>query len=196
MTALSSQPHRLLTVADYLALGEDPDGVRYELQEGNLIVSPKPVPEHQIALNELMYQLRDHVPADLRPVVDVDVDLRLVPPAAPGTVRAPDIVVVTRAGLARRRHEGGVLRADEIRVAIEIVSPGSRRVDKVFKRSEYADAGIPHYWVVDLGEPDERISLTAHHLAGEFGYMDPGPVVGTFTTTEPFPVRIDLDALV
>ena len=149
-----------------------------------------------------MYQLRDQVPADLRRVLDVDVDLQLVPPTGPGTVRAPDIVVVTRAGLARRRQEGGVLRADEIRLAIEIVSPGSRRVDKVFKHSEYADAGIPHCWIVDLGEPGEpgepgeRITLTAHHLAGPFGYRDPGPVVGTFATTEPFPVRIDLDALV
>jgi Uma2 family endonuclease len=64
------------------------------------------------------------------------------------------------------------------------------------KRDEYADAGIPHYWVVDLGEPGERPQLTAHHLAGEFGYADAGPVAGTFTATEPFPVRVDLDALV
>jgi hypothetical protein len=36
----------------------------------------------------------------------------------------------------------------------------------------------------------------AHHLAGAFGYADAGPVSGTFTATEPFPIRIDLDALV
>ena len=87
------------------------------------------------------------------------------------------------------------MRAREVRLAIEVVSPGSRRVDKVFKHSEYADAGIPHYWVVDLGEPGDRIALTAHHLAGAFGYADAGPVVGTFTATEPFPVELDLDAL-
>ena len=28
----------------------------------------------------------------------------------------------------------------------------------MFKHSEYADAGIPHYWVVDLGEPGDRPS--------------------------------------
>lgn len=45
MTALPLPPQRLpLTVADYVALGEDPDGVRYELQEGNLVMSPKPAP--------------------------------------------------------------------------------------------------------------------------------------------------------
>ena len=196
MTALPAQPPRLLTVADYLALGEDPDGVCQELQEGNVVVSPKPVPEHQIATQQLVVQLSDQVPDGLRAIFDVDVDLQLVPPTGPGTVRAPDVVVVTRTGLARRRREGGVLRAEEVRLAVEIVSPGSRRVDKVFKHSEYADAGIPHYWVVDLGKPGERVTLTAHHLAEPFGYMDPGPVAGTFATTEPFPVRIDLDALV
>jgi hypothetical protein len=85
--------------------------------------------------------------------------------------------------------------------AVEVISPGSGRLDTIVKRDEYADAGIPHYWVVDLGEPGDRPQLTAHHLAGESGsvdrpWADAGPVAGTFTATEPFPVRIDLDALV
>ena len=79
---------------------------------------------------------------------------------------------------------------------MEVISLGSERMDRVVKRDEYADAGIPHYWVVDLGEPGDRITLTAHHLAGEFGYADVGPVSGVFAATEPFPVRIDLDVLV
>jgi Uma2 family endonuclease len=81
-------------------------------------------------------------------------------------------------------------------VAIEVLSPGSVRVDRVLKNSEYGDAGVPYYWLVDLGEKGERPQLTAFHLGGEFGYVGAGAVSGTFTTTEPFPVRIDLDALV
>jgi Uma2 family endonuclease len=185
-----------LTVADYVDLGEDPDGVRYELQEGNLVMSPSPVPEHQIAFMRLARPLEDWLPSNLVLVPDVDIDLQLGPPTRPGTVRRPDLVVVTRAGLARRRSEGGVIRASEVVIAVEVISLGSERMDRVVKRDEYADAGIPHYWVVDLGEPGDRISLTAHHLAGEFGYADGGPVSGTFAATEPFPVRIDLDALV
>lgn len=197
MTALPLPPQRLpLTVADYVALGEDPDGVRFELQEGNLVMSPKPVPEHQIVVQELVVQLRGQLPDDVRAIFEFDVDLQFVQPSGPGTVRAPDIVVVTRSGLARRRTHGGILHAPEVRLVVEVVSPGSRRLDTVVKRSEYADAGIPYYWIVDLGGPGERMRLTAHHLAGEFGYMDGGSVVGVFATTEPFPVRIDLDALV
>ena len=60
------------------------------------------------------------------------------------------------------------------------------------KHDEYADAGIPHHWIVDITEP---VSLVACHQAGELGYMDAAAVTGTFTTDVPFPVKIDLDAL-
>jgi Uma2 family endonuclease len=197
MTALPLPPPRRLplTVADYIGLGEDPEGVRYELQEGNLVMAPSPVPEHQMAVLRLARQLDGHLPEDVDLVPDVDVDLRLVPQAQPGTVRRPDLIAVTREGLARRRGEGGVLRASEVVLAVEIVSLGSERTDHTIKRAEYADAGIPHYWVVDLGEPGDRPQLTAYHLAGEFGYSTAGPVAGAIAVAEPFPVRIDLDAL-
>ena len=118
------------------------------------------------------------------------------PRTDPARSVALDLVVVTRAEFERREREGGILRASEILLAAEVVSLGSERTDRLIKHTEYADAGIPHYWVVDLGEPGDRPQLTAHHLAGEFGYADTGSVVGTFTATEPFPVRVDLDALV
>ena len=103
---------------------------------------------------------------------------------------------MTATGFERREREGGVLRASELVLAIEVVSLGSRRMDRVVKYHEYADAGVPHYWVVDLGGPGDRPDLIAHHLAGAFGYADAGPVRGVFTATEPFAVGIDLDALV
>ena len=200
MTALPLQPQPqrrpLLTVPEYAALPEDGDGVTHELVEGNLVMSPRPIGVHQLCIQELLYQLRGHVPALLLAVNEVDVDLGLVPPTQPGFVRVPDVVVVPKEALHRQRREGGLFHASEVTLAVEVISPGSRRLDTVVKRDEYADAGIPHYWIVDLGEPGDRPQLTAHHLAGEFGYADPGAVTGTFTATEPFPVRIDLDALV
>ena len=44
-------------------------------------------------------------------------------------------------------------------------------------------------------DPAEPVSLLACHQAGEFGYADDGAVTGAFTTSDPFPVEIDLDAL-
>ncbi|MDN5913878.1 MAG: hypothetical protein L0I76_01955 [Pseudonocardia sp.] len=64
--------------------------------------------------------------------------------------------------------------------------------DHVTKRGEYVDAGIGHYWIIDLTEP---VSMLACHLAGEFGYADSGAVTGTFAATAPFAVTLDLDAL-
>lgn len=84
-----------------------------------------------------------------------------------------------------RRHRDVVL-------AVEIISPGSRRMDTVVKQGEYADAGIPHYWVVDI---DGDVSLTACHLAVEFGYVSAVPRTGIFTAEEPFPVHPDLGEL-
>jgi Uma2 family endonuclease len=102
------------------------------------------------------------------------------------------VVVVHREAIERIDRDGDVLRASDVVVAVEILLPGSRRMDHVLKRAEYADAGIPHYWIIDLDEP---VSLIACYLAGEFGHVDGGAVSGVFRTTDPFPVEVDLDAL-
>jgi Uma2 family endonuclease len=192
MTALPLQPpRRLLTVAEFAAFHEANEG-RFELQEGNVVVFPSPAPEHQLCLQELLHQLRPQIPDHLITVPEVDIDLALVSEHRPGFVRIPDLVVVTREGLKRRRAEGGLLRAAEVVLAVEIVSDGSHRTDHTIKHGEYADAGVAHYWILEL---DDRPSLTACHLAGEFGYIDAVPVSGTFTADAPFPVRLDLDRL-
>jgi Uma2 family endonuclease len=200
MTALPLPPSArrpLLTVAEYAALPEELAGVRYELVEGNLVrSSPRPMGVHQRCIYLLMRQLDEQVPGPLVVLSEVDVDLGIVPPTEPGFVRIPDLVVIPREAMERQRRHGGLFDALEVTLAVEVLSPGTRRIDTVYKHSEYADAGIPHYWIIDLGEPDDRPQLTPHHLAGAFGYADAGPVSGMFTATEPFPVRIDLDALV
>jgi len=184
-------PERPLTVADYRKIGEVEPGYT-ELDEGRLILAASPAPDHGSATFELGVQLRSQLPPELEIILDLDVDLELAPADAPGTVRRPDLIVVQRAARIRVRGDGGLIRASEVAVAVEFVSPNSRRLDHIGKRSEYADAGIPHYWIVALDGP---VSLIACHLAGEFGYVDGGATTGVFRTTEPFPVEIDLDAL-
>jgi len=192
MTALTQPPGRLLTIADYASLGED-DRNRWELQEGNLVMSPSPSPRHMVAAAELYAQLRSQLPTDLRAIPDVDLDVQLAPAGQPGTARRPDLVVVRSAEYDRVDREGGLLRAASTVLVVEIVSPGSRRTDTLVKRHEYADAGIPNYWIVDVDEP---VSLVACHLAGEFGYQDSGASSGWFEAQDPFPVRVDLSALI
>ena len=191
MTIQPVAPRHLLTVAEYLEIGEIELGYS-ELVEGRLLMSPSPAPDHNYAVSRLLVRLEGVLPPGWEAIPDIDVDLQLAPADAPGTVRRPDLVVADAEARQRIRRGGGVLRASDLLLVVEVVSPGSTRTDYVAKRDEYADAGIPHYWIVD---PTEPVSLLACHLAGEFGYADGGSVTGRFTATEPFPVEIDLDAL-
>ncbi|WP_253886883.1 Uma2 family endonuclease [Actinokineospora diospyrosa] len=185
----SSAPTHLLTIAEYADLDELGTGYT-ELLEGRLLMSPSPTPEHQKVMFGLGYQLFDQLPDDLDLILEVDIDLGLAEPGQPGFSRRPDLVVVPKAEVARRQAEGGLLRAAEVLVVVEIVSPGSKRTDRVVKYSEYAEAGIPHYWILDLSEP---VSLVAAHLSEEFGYHSGAEVTGTFKTDVPFPVEVRLD---
>ncbi|MBB4969173.1 Uma2 family endonuclease [Saccharothrix violaceirubra] len=176
----------MFTVEEYVGLGEFEFGYS-ELQEGRLHISPSPSKRHMIGSGELFVQLRSQVPADLIAIQDLDVDLGLASEAEPGFSRRPDLVVARRSALKRE----GMLRASDVVVIVEIVSPGSKRTDRVVKRSEYSDVGIPHYWIVDLDEP---VSLIACRLV-DGGYVDDGEVVDEFRADAPFPVRVDLNAL-
>jgi Uma2 family endonuclease len=184
--------HRHLTIADYAALDQD-ERARWELVEGNLVMSRSPSPRHGRAAKRLLIQLDPQIPAGYELLDDIDVDLQLAPADDPGSARRPDLFVVESAEFDRVDEGGGILRASAVLLAIEIVCKGSRRTDYVTKRGEYADAGIPHYWIVDLNEP---VSLLACHSAGEMGYVDNSEHTGIFTTGAPFDARVDLDALV
>lgn len=190
MSALPLQPLRLLTSAEFAELPEDAEA-RYELQEGGIVMSPRPRPRHQLCLRRLTSRLDEQLPAELEVLPGVDVDLELAPASRPGFVRAPDLVVVRRAVLDRV-EDHGLIRACEVVLAIEITSPGTGRMDTVVKHDEYADAGIPHYWIVTL---EEGVALTRCHLGGEFGYVDAAPLTGRISFDDPFPVALDLAAL-
>ncbi|GAB3932216.1 Uma2 family endonuclease [Kribbella albertanoniae] len=191
MTAVPLPPAHLLTVGEYAALGEDGSG-RSELMEGNLVMSPSPSPDHNMAALRIALQLIPQLSPDLEVITDVDIDLELAPADQPGFSRRPDVIVVRRSARARVRAEGGLIRASEVLVVVEIVSPGSRRTDNVVKRAEYADAGIPYYWIVDIEDP---VSLLACHLTDKFGYLDDQVVGGTFASTAPTAITLDLGDL-
>lgn len=190
MTAAQPQV-ALLTIDEYADLGETDTGYT-ELLEGRVIVSPSPAAKHHYAAGQLLVQLSPQLPEHLDVIPDVDIDLELSPPDQPGWSRRPDLVVSQRTARARVGAEGGLIRASEVLIVVEIVSPGSPRTDHVTKRHEYADAGIEHFWIVDL---DQSVSLLAHYLAGDFGYADCSAVTGGFITSAPFPVRVQLDRL-
>ena len=166
-----------MSLDDWRALGED-TSQRYELAQGVLIVSPRPRLRHQRVLSRLLVQLATRMPSGLESVSEPDVVLT----DRPATVRVPDLVVCNS-------DQESILTAADVVVAVEILSPGSRRTDLVVKRGEYAAAGIEHYWIVDA-DAHRMLALTLV----DGGYVGDW-VDGMFTASSPFTVSLDLGEL-
>ncbi|MFE1593566.1 Uma2 family endonuclease [Nocardia sp. NPDC058705] len=62
----------------------------------------------------------------------------------PPTARIPDVVV------NRCPQDFDRLIARGVFIVVEVVSPCSARRDRIHKMADYADAGIPHYWIVEF----------------------------------------------
>ena len=178
------RPDHLLSLDEWAALPED-NTRHYELVDGVLNVSPQPAMPHQWVVYELGYQLRDQLPADLRAMVEVEM---VVSRQWPATVRAPDLVVLPMRVAATNAAR---CAAEDVLLAVEVISPGSRKIDQSHKMLEYADAGILDYWILDIDGP---VTLTAYRLIdGEYEIVGKGE--GELSLTEPAPVRIDVAGL-
>jgi Uma2 family endonuclease len=184
MTAMPTIPipfSRSMTYADLGAMfdgGEPDDGHRYELIDGVLIVSPAPRLVHQHVVGELFVLLRESCPDDLEVFV-APVDVLL----AEDTVLEPDLLVARRKDLTERN-----LPAPPV-LAVEVLSPSTRRFDLILKRSRYESAATPAYWVVDPdpGQP----SLTAWELR-DGRYAEVAAVTGDqeFRAELPYPMTV------
>ncbi|WP_240194142.1 Uma2 family endonuclease [Gordonia sp. MMO-8] len=119
-----------MSLEQWRALGQD-TSVRSELQEGVVIVSPSPTPRHQRAIMRLGVCLHAAMPAEYDALPEVDV---LLDPAFPPTVRRPDLIVT--------RSATGPVAARNVVVVIEVLFPGTRRVDLVLKRSSTPRRGF------------------------------------------------------
>lgn len=152
------------------------DGRRYELVDGVLVVSPAPRPRHQRAVTRMWRLLDDACPPDLEVfVAPLDVVL------AADTVLLPDVLVARRADLTDRDLPAAPA------LAVEVLSPSTRRFDLILKRSRLEAAGCPHYWVVD---PDEPSVLAWQLVSGR--YVEAGRAAGeeVLRLTAPFQVAM------
>jgi len=129
-----------LTVDDYRAT---PEGSRYQLIEGELMMAPAPNRYHQDILLNLLDILRAHLrahPAGRVYLAPTDVYL------TEHDVLQPDLFFVTKANL-NRLAEDGLHGAPDL--AIEVLSPGTAQLDKKAKRILYARHGTKELWLVD-----------------------------------------------
>ena len=131
-----------MTARQFLALGEDPPGVRLELVDGEIAVSPSPVPRHSFAVVALGTILKNHVDEHDLGEVLMDVDTIF----GEHDVRRPDLFYFTK---ARRHLIGEKAIEGPPDLAVEVLSPGSERIDRRDKFKQYAAGKVKHYWIVD-----------------------------------------------
>lgn len=137
-----------------------------ELSEGELIVHPTPTFAHQAAVNELASALLSYAKAnDLGKAISAPFDVRLWE----GKIRQPDVLLIRTENLSL--IAGAYLDGAPDWVA-EVISPSSRKIDEVDKLGDYATAGVPEYWLVDLEGQTIRVYMLAdahYALAGTYG---------------------------
>lgn len=134
------------TYRDLVALPED--YLRHELIDGEHIVTPSPGTAHQLIVWQLARALSAYLEA--RPIgtaLTGPYDLKL----SMFTVLVPDLVYFTAERFARVVNERHATAAPDL--AVEILSPGTRRRDKGRKRAVYEREGVGEYWIVD---PDAK----------------------------------------
>ncbi len=122
------------------------DGNRYELVDGELLVSPSPALPHQRVVGELFLVLGPWVRLHALEVLPA-------PSAITFSVRRelqPDLFVVPFVDGARIQDPRDLVR---LVLAIEVVSPSTARHDRITKRRVYMEEGVAEYWIVD---PDGR----------------------------------------
>ena len=143
-------PSGMWTYEDYAAIPDD--GQRYEVLNGRLIrlhgMSPAPRIRHQELVGALYAALRAYaLEHGLGTAYVAPVDVRL----ADDIVVQPDVLFVS-AERSLIVGESSCEGAPDL--VIEVLSPGTRRLDLGDKRELYAAAGVAEYWAVD-GEADE-----------------------------------------
>jgi Uma2 family endonuclease len=131
----------VVTYDDYLKLPND--GNRYEILEGELVMTPAPETDHQRISRNLEFVLHSYATKhSLGEVFDAPMDVVF----SMTTVVQPDIVFVS----AERSHiitKKNIIAAPDL--VIEILSESSETTDRTTKKKLYEQHGVKEYWIVD-----------------------------------------------
>src|SRR5262249_1992299 len=139
---MSTKIEPLLTVDDLDAMPEDSN--RYEIIEGELIVSRSPGMTHQTVSWNLSSRLSIYLSQN--PVGRAWHGLGKILSNYDAVI--PDIIFVSNSRLSEIASTDRITGAPDL--IIEIVSPGSENSsrDRVAKRQLYGKYGVKEYWVI------------------------------------------------
>jgi len=150
-TALSYRSGKY-TYEDYAKL---PEGPRYQLIGGDLVLAPSPTPYHQDVSWNINHLIGGFVLAhDLGIVRYAPLDVYL----NEKETYQPDIIFIARNRLGikgKKKIEG----APDL--VVEILSPSTAYDDLTTKFKNYEKYGVKEYWVVDPGAKSVEIFVAA-----------------------------------
>ncbi len=131
------QRNRDYTIEDVLRMRSG--APRLEITDGALTLVPTPTGGHQEISGLLWMWLRQHAPAEFQPLFAVGVMIGI------RETLEPDVVLLH--GPVELGHH--FYLSEQVTVAVEIVSPSTRRRDRLEKPVQYARAGVPHFWRIE-----------------------------------------------
>ena len=144
-TAPAHNSHVVFTYKDILSIPEG-DLNKYELFEGELIVSPSPYVEHEFVVANLMHALSNYVRKNKLGVVlgsNAGMYFNEI------NYTEPDIKFISSEKL-KNIHTHRINKSASL--VVEVVSKGSRKHDYGFKMHKYAQQDIEEYWIADYGK--------------------------------------------
>ncbi len=168
---MSMSQDKLYTLADILEWDE---GERAEVIDGSLYMMATPSRIHQKISGELFGQLREYLGGKQCEVYAAPFAVRLFEGAEDSpenvyTMVEPDISVICS---PEKLDDMGCKGAPDL--IIEILSPSTRRHDRLTKFNLYQRAGVREYWIVDPSDRSVQSFLLENnaYIARDFAVND------------------------
>jgi Uma2 family endonuclease len=176
---------KVWTHDDLIAMGDTEDGRKYEIFDGELVVTSSPSLWHQAVLKRLFLAFHELEKQKIARVYFAPLDVVL----SKTRVVQPDLLVIR----SDRKEAFGKWVTAPPDLAIEVLSPSNRHHDRVRKRRAYARYGIREYWIVD---PDERTIEVLEQIEGGLSYRSVGWFAnGDRARSVTFELEVELDPL-
>lgn len=151
---MTKTPTQNYSFEEYLTYNDDTDN-RYELVDGELVMVPLPTADHSDVVDLLSEAIKSAISKQKqtwRIKRDVGVYVGVNPQTGLDRSRTPDLTVFTAeqwAEIKADKTKAAVSKTAPL-LAVEIVSPSSKKKDYETKEQEYKAVGVLEYWIVDL----------------------------------------------
>ena len=151
-----------LTYDDFLLFPDD--GQRHEIIDGEHYVTPSPNLRHQVLVGRLHFEIESYLRQ--HPGIGQIFVARLDVVFTTWDVVEPDLLYVAteRAEILTEMNVQGAPS-----LVIEILSPGTRKMDEQIKRRLFERGGVREYWIVDPER--DRVSIFTRQEDGSFPHV-------------------------